>query len=164
MRKFFREVNITADKFTLQKKYLGDGFIFFMEIAHHKAKAPCVYKFLEEIRDLTNRILKRIQDSPWPRPMGFRMRLTGGWVDQHDLESPEYIGEAPNLARDLLYVRPGIGIIAHSGVIKRLTPSQIKKLGIERLIFQGKIRNIGEKEIGELWVLPIEQDGDKRPD
>lgn len=77
-------------------------------------------------------------------------------MDVHVLEDgPEYIGEAPNLARDLLYVDPEVGIMLHSSVVKRLSPEQFKDLKIVKLEAKGEIKEIEPEEIKELWVIPI---------
>ena len=84
------------------------------------------------------------------------MRVTGGWVDVYHLEDGlEYIGEPPNLARDLLYIEPSVAIILHSSVVKRLSPEQTKELKIYKFVVKTNPKDIDTHDLGELWVMPL---------
>jgi class 3 adenylate cyclase len=68
---------------------------------------------------------------------------------------PEYIGEAPNLARDLLYVAPASGILVHSSVVRSLTVAQAKELKITKFNGKKKHRRVEDNELAELWEIPL---------
>jgi class 3 adenylate cyclase len=167
LRKFFREVDRFCRSWNCQVKRLGDGFIIFFEVPYKKQKAVCLYKMLVGLRDLTSNIFELLENCPWPPPYGFRIRIPGGWVDRHmvaDLNNPgkrlpEYIGESPNLARELLYVRPSIEVMTHSSVIRRLDREHIRSLGAKRLRMRGKTRGIDVEDLGQLWEIPLKKEG-----
>lgn len=156
MRKFLKDVMDFGRKHKCQIKRAGDGFFFLVEFSMSKDKSKCMFRFLLELRDLTERMLKIVNESPWPQPEGFRLRITGGWVDVHSLDDgPEYIGEAPNLARELLYFKPIVPVVVHSSVIKRLTPTQIKELRTIHMPNTVKIKEIEAHDLAELWEVPL---------
>lgn len=156
MRKFLKEVISFSKGCNCQAKHLGDGFIFIFELSYLKNKQHCFHRVLTSLRELTIRIQKFINSCPWPAPDGFRMRITGGWVDAHPIKSGlEYIGEAPNLARDLLYVDPQIGILIHSSVVKKLSQDQIKNLKISKFTCKKNTKRIESHERNELWMMPL---------
>jgi len=156
MQKFLKEIAAFGKLHKCQTKYLGDGFIFIFELKSLKKKEKCFHKVLLALKELTKSMLKIIQSCSWPTPDGFRMRITGGWVDVYSVGNvPEYIGEAPNLARDLLYVAPDVEILIHSSVVKRLNQDQVKTLKITKFNGKKNNRRIEDEKLKELWEMPI---------
>lgn len=109
-------------------KYLGDGFMAIKEFHDKDAKSICA--FIQTLKRLSKRILGVIKKSGYPKPEGFRIRISSGDVYKLSVSDPndekrgrkvhEYVEYATNQAAHLLHVNPEITCLATESVIQDL--------------------------------------------
>lgn len=168
MRKFHKLVTEFCKKWNGRLTRMGDGFVIFLEIPPKRTKTICIFKILLATKELTSKLLRHNSLASWPRPGGFRIRVPGGWVDRELMEDfnhpgkklkiPEYMGEAPNLAREMQYVHPEVPFLSHSSVIRRLSQAQIDELGAKPFVVTEKVRGIVPEELNEIWEIPVKEE------
>lgn len=124
-------------------KAQGDGFLIIREFTPKERKAGALMKHLLTLRGLTHRVRADVAACAWPKPEGFRIRITCGdaykimMVDPNDPEKkrriPEYVEYVVNAAQRILMVNPEIVCLVTEGVITALGKGA-KAFRVRRLV------------------------------
>jgi class 3 adenylate cyclase len=109
-------------------KLLGDGIMIVQELHPSGHNCGLARRFLRDTHTLARSVSDEIQ-KVYPRPDGFRIRNTSGYVwkrptvhqykEKHSKHS-EYIGYAVNLAQSLLYVLPEVEAVCHESLVEMI--------------------------------------------
>jgi len=108
-------------------KFLGDGIMSLREMDENKTRddnLKMIINFVADAYVLASKVQKIITGY-YPRPEGFRLRITMGYVWKRQIKStkrhaPEYIGYIVNLAQRLLEVSPTTLCVCHESVMEVL--------------------------------------------
>lgn len=148
-------------------KFLGDGLMMVREMGGGH-NCGVTMKFLQDAESLTHRIEEIIRVH-WPRPDGFRIRVTSGHVwkrmatirsggRRQTIRLPEYIGYSVNLAQRLLEVQPTIACICDESIPEILGPKK-QKLSLERMgTPKERPRGVDPEDLERLWIFRCEKD------
>ncbi len=124
-------------------KYVGDGFMAIKEFPVGQRSGRPIAEYLGGLKCVTRKCLKAISKCSWPRPTGFRIRITCGdtykimVVDPNDPERkrliPEFVEYPTNTAAHLLMVNPESVCLATEGVVRAMgrhrSPFRCRPLG-----------------------------------
>lgn len=150
-------------------KFLGDGLLAIREIGNGH-NCGITAEFMKCCHDFSVKINELIASS-YPRPEGFRLRMTAGYVWKRKIVRrsitgrrafPEYIGYPVNLAQRLLDVSPETFCICHDSV--RAIVGE-KKLGI-KFEHMGprkeNLRGVDHEDVQCLWSFMREEKNERK--
>ncbi len=148
---FIRRMKFLFLQFRLREGYvtlpIGDGIIpILIDMDGHGN----LLKFLNSIIRLQKDMEKLITDETYPRPLGFRVRVTSGIIYRIDepplltnfgdahapvLLTTDFIGDCLNLGSRLLQVRREIPNMIHQSAMELLSLAEREALNIKKVTF-----------------------------
>lgn len=139
-------------------KRLGDGYMIILNLDH--ASSLQVSEFLLVIWEFKNKMTQWIKEHPNPRPEGFRVRVSCGYMEEklHLDKDTDYRGYHIGMTAKLLRVDKSIPFICHASIKEILFPIHIKKFGFKfTKITKPKtaLEGIFEADMKELWEFKV---------
>lgn len=140
MKKTFSLMHSEWERFAphaAMHKSLGDGFMSVWEL-ELTDNSPLVFNLLDTAISTTREIFKIIRDTPVPRPAGWRIRFVCGdalkW-SQHigKRVTHDYLSQAVNLAKELLYVEEQEAIVLHESAFELIPEADRQKFPFTNL-------------------------------
>lgn len=167
---FIREFYRAMQQFVLARphlyfKYLGDGMMIGQEMSPSERRNGPLVRFIQDIQELTQKMLTVVSDCEWPAPDGFRMRIMAGYVhkimvlDPNDPKRkrlvPEYVGYLANTVARLQEVSPATTCLIHENVVRPLLTKaslfDITKFGAPT----ERPRGVNQEDLNALHVLGL---------
>jgi hypothetical protein len=161
LKPFFKKYDALVDKLRVQGSFfkdLGDGFLFIDELKSPHA-CQATISTIQCIWNLKRSIRKLIDGTPYPKPQGFRIRITCGhaWKKRHD-KRIDYLGKHINLAFKLLRVHREHPIVVHESAMALMSKKQAKahRIDVTKLSLPSdEFEDIYRFEMSHLWGLEI---------
>ena len=111
---------------------------------------------LEDAWKITTETKRLIDQSNYPRPDGFRVRISSGEVAIVKMrDGIDYLGYMVNTTKDLLRVECGIPCIAHESVKELLNTEKSSHIIFKRVKASGELRSIEKADLDALWSFEI---------
>lgn len=162
LKPFMREVDELIDEFEDQPQYFvkreGDGFLVVMEL-HEGENGKEIAQLLVRLLNMQLRMERLIHLKPYPRPDGFRVRVTSGYAWRRFHRGKiDYLAKSINLASKLLRVGKNVPFIIHESV-KDFIPKGV----IKKYVFKFKKMVVGndypegvyQKDMDSLWSIDM---------
>jgi class 3 adenylate cyclase len=167
LKPFFKQYDALVDKLRVQGSFfkdLGDGFLFIDELKSPHACKNTIAT-IKSIWSLKRSIRKLIDGTPYPKPQGFRIRITCGhaWKKRHD-KRIDYLGKHINLAFKLLRVHRSYPIVVHESAVALMSEKQMKSHGFDMKklsLPSDEFEDIYRFEMSHLWGFGI-KNGNRR--
>lgn len=131
---FWRDWQNLLDEFNDQTKgffkKLADGLMLVKEVRNPERDLVCM---LNKSWAFMKKANKLIDNKMTPKPSGFRLRMTFGYIWKHPckIRGHDYVSANINLCEKMLHVHEDERFICHQSVIERLSKGTIKKKGFE---------------------------------
>lgn len=169
-------INFVYDEFELfteesgwYVKFLGDGIMVVRELSNGH-NCGITVEFMKRCYEFSVRVHEGILSS-YPRPDGFRLRMTAGYVwKRRSVQRsrtgrrafPEYIGYPVNLAQRLLEVSPETLCICHD-TVRAIVGERKMGIRFERMENRKEIlRGVDPEDVQGLWSFMKEEGNGKR--
>lgn len=112
-------------------KNLGDGYMQIVELQADTHDCIPALRVLKETVKFATSVQTVIRKSPWPRPDGFRVRVSSGHVWKKQGNKTDYVGRHVNLAHKLLRVSPQTEFLAHQSFLELMARRQTHEIGVK---------------------------------
>ena len=152
------EIDVFEDDPQYFVKRTGDGFLVIMELKQGDNGRE-ITNFILQLVAMGSRLNKSIALQRYPRPEGYRIRVTSGfaWKKVHRGRT-DYIARSINLASKLLRVGKSIPFILHESVKDVVPKSAIRKhlFRFERTVVGSEFPDgVYRKDVDSLWSVRI---------
>jgi len=160
--RFLKDFDELLDDFEFRSGYflkdLSDGFLCIKKIQGRNGS--CVVKFLNDLLIFNDQINFLIKSQKYPRPDGFRIRVTAGHVTQKMKKNGmiDFRGDHIDLAATMLQIEKNVPFLVHESAKQLLTvaESQIAQFTFTHIPVMRLRRykeQIYKEELGALWSL-----------
>lgn len=162
LKPFMRTLDAAIDAFEDESQYFvkrtGDGFLVIMELKKDD-NGHEMTTFLLRLIEMETKINKLIQIQRYPRPEGYRIRVTSGfaWKKVHR-GHVDYIAKSINLASKLLRVGKHVPFIIHESVKDVVPKSAVTKhlFKFDKTITGSEFPDgVYRKDVDSLWSVRI---------
>lgn len=168
---FIQKMKFTFRRFRVETGYcsipIGDGIIAL--IVEYKQKPDDTLRLIKSVLDLQRRMLVLIRDeTPHPRPGGFRVRITAGAVLKteepaipgQNVRTFDVLGDPMNLGSRLLEVRRELPAVIHLSALSLLTAAELTELVVAPIELQSARppRGVDYEDLTELSTLALRTD------
>lgn len=137
-------------------KNLGDGYMQVIELSPNGHACAQAMNTFKKTMDLSMRVQRLIRNSPWPRPAGFRVRVSAGHVWKKQGNKTDYVGRHVNLTHKLLRVSPEDEFVAHQSFVELMSRKQADQIGAKFLKLEAERRipdGVLKSDMNALWSL-----------
>lgn len=134
-------------------KVLGDGFMAVKDMKKgHNCKLAL--SFIEDALEMSQFMTHIIKNHNYPRPDGFRVRISSGEVAKFKSgKRVDYLGALVNITKDLLLVKPEVPCIAHESVKELLDGKKSSHIKFEKVVIPSTLisRGVEKEDLDALW-------------